>query len=80
MCKLIDKRKCNSLCVKHTFLRMLATAQDTEYFSKQRLYLNKGVDFTTVLKLHKLSNLGIYFGNVNNKRLRKIKAMWIGRI
>ena len=58
MCKLIDKRKYNSLCVKHTFFRMLATAKDTEYFSKQWLYMKEGVAFRTVLKLYKRQKFG----------------------
>jgi hypothetical protein len=53
MCKLIDKRKCNSLCVKHTLLRMRATTRDIGYVSKQWMYMTEGVEFTKVLKLYK---------------------------
>jgi len=40
---------------------MLATAQDTEYFSKQWLYMKEGVSFTTILKLCERQNFGYLF-------------------
>jgi hypothetical protein len=60
-------------------LRMRVTSTDTEYFSTQLLYM-KGVAFTKILRCTNVRNLGSYFDNVNNKWLRKIKTIWIGRI
>jgi hypothetical protein len=60
MCELIGKRKCNFLYVKHTLLRM-RTTHDTEYFSKQWLYMKESVAFTKVLKLYKRQNLAYLF-------------------